>query len=102
MGKKSNLGLCIIQGLIIPVEWDEKGNPLSVAVATFDEDEYLVHRDEKGDHLLGMLRKEVEVSGVVGMKDGGKTIKIKDYVLIKKPELSDETLEEKEGNHAGE
>jgi hypothetical protein len=81
---KTNLDLLKIHGLIIPVAWDEEGNPASVAVATFDEDEYIVDRDEKGDHLLGLLRKEVEVTGVVGIEDGFKTIKVRKYVLNKK------------------
>jgi len=102
MGKESNLGLNKIQGLIIPVAWDEEGNSLSVAVATFDEDEYLVHKDEKGDHLLGLLRREVEVTGVVGIKDGIKTIKVSKYLLVKKPALSNEILEEEGENYARE
>ena len=102
MAHKKDIRKCEIQGLIVPVAWDEEGNPLSVAVATFDEDEYIVERDEKGDDLFGVLRKEVEVTGVVGIKDGAKTIKVKKYLLIKKPELIDGTLEEECRNHAGE
>ena len=88
-----------IQGLIVPVDWDEEGNPLSVAVAAFDENEYLVHRDEKGNHLLGLLREQVEVRGEFLIRDGAKTIKIKNYELIKKPELNDEILHEEFGRH---
>jgi hypothetical protein len=73
-----------IRGLVIPAAWDEMGNVLSVAVSTFDEEEYLVGKDEKGDQLLGLLRKEVEVSGVVGIRDGGKTIRVKKVALTDK------------------
>ena len=69
MKQKPDLELFKIQGLIIPSAWDKEGNVLAVAVSTFDEDEFLVHRDEKGEQLLGLLREEVEVSGVVGIKD---------------------------------
>ena len=79
MKQKKNLGLFKIQGLIIPVDWDEGGHVLAVAVSTFNEEEYLVEKGGKGDELLGLLRKEVAVSGVVGIREGGKTIKVKRY-----------------------
>lgn len=87
MKHKPDLGLFKIQGLIIPSAWDKEGNVLAVVVSTFDEDEYLVERDEKGEQLFGLLREEVEVSGVVGIKDGIKTIKVKKYFLNKKLEF---------------
>lgn len=99
MKQKKNLGLFKIQGLIIPVDWDEGGRVLAVAVSTFDEEEYLVEKDGKGDQLLGLLRKEVEVSGIVGIRDGGKTIKVKKYALINKSEGIDGALKnEREGD----
>ena len=99
MERKKNLGLFKIQGLIIPVDWDEAGRVLAVAVSTFDEEEYLVEKDGKGDELLGLLRKEVEVNGVVGIRDGGKTIKVKKYTLINKSEVIDGALKnEREGD----
>jgi hypothetical protein len=91
-----------IQGLIIPVAWDEGGNPLSIAVSTFDEEEYIVEKNIIGDQLFGLLREEVGVTGVLGIKDGIKTIKVTKYVLIKKPELSEETSEKQTGNHTRE
>jgi hypothetical protein len=75
-----------IQGVIVPVAWDEEGNPLSIAVSTFDEEEYIVERDIKGQQLFGLLREQVEVRGKVRTGDGAKTIKVKKYLLIKKPE----------------
>ena len=91
-----------IQGLIIPVDWDEEGNPLSIAVSTFDEEEYIVEKDKKGDKLFGLLREQVEVRGEVWIRDRIKTIKVKKYVLINKPELINGTFDEELGNHARE
>ena len=99
MKPKTDLGRFHIQGLIIPVAWDEKGNVLAVAISTFDEDEYLIDRDEKGEQLLGLLREEVKVSGVVGLKDGVKTIKVTEYVLNKMSELIEGALEEHRAGH---
>jgi hypothetical protein len=92
MERKKNLGLFKIRGLIIPVDWDEGGHVLAVAVSTFDEEEYLVEKDGKGDQLIGLLRKEVEVSGIIGIRDGGKTITVKKYALINKSGVIDGAL----------
>jgi hypothetical protein len=99
MAHRKNQAELTIQGLIVPVAWDEEGNPLSVAVATFDENEYIVHRDEKGKHLLGLLRREVEVTGVVGIKDGIKTIKVLKYGLNTKLKPTKNTSREKHEDH---
>ena len=74
MKQKTDLGLFKIRGIIIPSSWNEEGHALSVAVSTFDEEEYFVEQ----------LREKVEVSGVVRVDEGTKTIKVKDYVLIEK------------------
>jgi hypothetical protein len=101
MERKKNLGLFKIQGLIIPAAWDKKGNVLAVAVSTFDEEEYFVEKGGKGDELLGLLRKEMEVSGIVGIRDGDKTIKVKKVALIKESEVIDEALNnQREGNES--
>ncbi len=84
MNQDTDLGLFRIHGLIIPSAWDKEGNVLNVAVFTFDEDQYFVDGDEIGKQLIGLLRGKVEVCGVVGIKDGLKTIKVKKYVLNKK------------------
>jgi hypothetical protein len=84
MKQKTDLGLFKIRGIIIPSSWNEEGHALSVAVSTFDEEEYFVEKDPKGDQLLEQLREKVEVSGVVRVDEGTKTIKVKDYVLIEK------------------
>ncbi len=100
MKQKTGLGRFQIRGLIIPVAWDEKGNVLTVAVSTFDEDEYIVDRDKKGNQLIGLLREEVKVSGEIGIKDGVKTIKVRSCVLNKKSAFNEGALEKKREGHA--
>ena len=69
--------LTTVRGILIPVEWDEGGNVLAAAVSSPDEQEYLIETDTKGKELLGLIRQEIEVSGVVrkGIK-GRKTITV--------------------------
>jgi hypothetical protein len=68
-----------VKGIIIPVNWDKKGNVVSVAIATDDENEYLVEDQSLAAKLKGQLRQVVEVSGVVKRIDGKKVIKIKHW-----------------------
>lgn len=102
MAHQKNQGEFKIQGLIVPVAWDEEGNPLSVAVSTFDEKEYIVQKDIKGNQLFGLLREQVEVRGEIRIRDGVKTIKVKKYALIKKPELIGGVLQEQHADDARE
>jgi len=66
-----------IKGLVIPVEWDGDGNILNLAISTYDEDEYWIEMDKKIMRIMSILRKEVEVSGLVAETDGRKKIIVK-------------------------
>ena len=35
-----------IQGIIVPADWDENGNVTAVAVSTYDDEEYLIDKQE--------------------------------------------------------
>ena len=68
-----------VKGILIPVNWDPKGNVVSMAIATDDESEYLVEDQELAGKLKGQLRQVVEVSGVVKRKRGKNIINIKQW-----------------------
>ena len=70
-----------IRGLIIPADWDEKGTVTAVALSAFDETEYLISAEGKGEELLNYLRKEVEVDGILSKEKDGRIIKIERYTL---------------------
>ena len=63
-----------IQGLVIPVEWDHSGRVRSVAIASWDETEYLVGDGEIARELMTMLRQRVWVRGSVTNIQGEKRI----------------------------
>lgn len=74
--------LTTVRGIVIPVEWDGEGNALAVAISSPDEQEYVIEQDKKGKELIGLIRQEVEVSGVVRkVIKGSKTITVKSYRL---------------------
>ena len=72
-----------MRGLVVPVDWDDKGNVIATAISTHLEEEYLVDQDAWGEALLAFLRQRVKVSGSVAIKkDGKKVITVKKYELL--------------------
>jgi hypothetical protein len=69
--------LVTIRGIVLPIDWDRKGNVAAMAVSTYDEDEYLVEKDENGAALEAFMRKEVEVVGIVREAGGRQIITVK-------------------------
>ena len=71
---KVTTGLTTLRGLILPVDWDERGNIRSIAVSTNFEEEYLVEENPLADELLAFTRLRVKVRGFVRENENGKKI----------------------------
>ncbi|MBU1340470.1 MAG: hypothetical protein KKE44_13215 [Proteobacteria bacterium] len=71
----------IINGLIIPSEWNENGKILSIAVLTFDEDKFFIANNAMAQTLMNFLRKPVTLSGNVTMNGNLKTINITQFQI---------------------
>ena len=80
---EKNRRLRAIKGIVIPVDWDQNGNPISVAIASHTEDEYLVSNDSKGKELFNLIREGVEVTGLVKEVAGIKIVEVKDITRCK-------------------
>jgi hypothetical protein len=84
-GRKKTKGgdnLTTIRGIVIAAEWDDEGNPLATSISSPGEHEYLVEQDSKGKELLGLVRQEIEVAGVVKKRERGRnTIAVRIYRL---------------------
>ncbi|MFB0564534.1 MAG: hypothetical protein ACETWK_02510 [Candidatus Aminicenantaceae bacterium] len=80
---KKNQRLITIKGIVIPADWDQKGNPVSVAIATHTEEEYLVSNDLNGRELFNLIKNVVEVTGFAREIAGIKIIKVKDIARCK-------------------
>jgi hypothetical protein len=65
-----------IKGILIPVDWDDKGNVIKAAILTANEDEYIVEENEKGKKMLGLMQQVVEIKGVVREEAGHKIITV--------------------------
>ena len=70
-----------IRGIVIPADWDEKGNVVAVAVSTYDEVECLIENHEKETELKAFIREEVEISGILKEEKNRLIMKIKEYRL---------------------
>jgi hypothetical protein len=68
-----------VRGLIIPANWDDKGDVTAITISTYEEEEYLIDNNEKGEQLLSLLRREVEVSGLMRKEEGNKKIKVEEF-----------------------
>ena len=72
-----------IRGLLVPVDWDERGNITGTAVSTYFEEEYLIERNARGEALLSFLRQKVKVIGLVRMDEcGRKVIRVEECEVI--------------------
>jgi hypothetical protein len=86
--KRDNLGpnskgrFIKIRGLIIPVGWDDGGAVTGIVVSAFNEQEYLISGEARGEELLAFLRSEVEVHGVLVVEGDHQKINVMDYRLI--------------------
>ena len=83
MKNKDATILTTVRGLVIPVDWDEKGNVTATAISTHLEEEFLVDQNAWGEALLAFLRQRVKVSGSVALKeDGKKVITVNRYEVL--------------------
>ena len=76
-------GSITIRGLLVPVDWDERGNITETAVSTYFEEEYLIERNARGEAMLPFLRQKVKVVGLVSMDERGrKVVRVEEYEVI--------------------
>jgi hypothetical protein len=85
MENKDASTLTTLRGLVIPVDWDDKGNVTATAISTHLEEEYLVDQNAWGEALLAFLRQRVKVSGSIVLKEAGKKV-----ITVKKYEVLEE------------
>ena len=65
-----------IRGIVVPTDWDGIGNVISLAIATWDEQEYLIENHQQIANLWTLLRREVVAMGSVKCGKNQNTIKV--------------------------
>ena len=68
-----------IKGIVIPAAWDQNGEIISLAIATDDEQEYLIETRQITTKLKSLLREEVVVTGTIRQTEKNKIIEVKSY-----------------------
>lgn len=80
-----------IHGLVVPSEWDDEGRPVTLSIATFSEEEYVIDKNA-GGRLLDSIGKEVVIRGVPQEK--GKTKSLKNCSILKIKDTSVQSIGE--------
>lgn len=63
-----------VTGIVVPVDWDDKGMPTAVALLVPGGNDCYVQPDENGKALLELVTKEVEVRGQVKKGRHGRSV----------------------------
>ncbi len=79
--------MTVITGVVVPTDWDERGNVVDIAISSHDEKEYHVDKKGKGPELLRLIRREVEVRGVIREEENRKVITVKAYSIAERADL---------------
>jgi hypothetical protein len=72
-----------LEGIILPASWDNKGNVVDLAIATRDEEEYLITDKDQVARLKPLLRQEVEIKGILRTQEGKRIIRVKKFSKLK-------------------
>jgi hypothetical protein len=71
-----------VDGILVPAAWDEGGNVVGIAIAAYDEKEYIIRANKIQRELLTHLRKRVRARGRIVHQDGTRTIRLTSYSLL--------------------
>ena len=69
-----------LKGILIPSNWDEKGNITSLKIASANEKEYVISNQDVSDMILTYLRKEITVTGVLEQWGAVTYIHVQDVI----------------------
>ncbi len=72
-----------IRGILVPVEWDQKGNVTGIGLMTENEEEYLLDEGRNSMGLFSLLRHKVQVRGRARQEGGRRIILVETYAQIR-------------------
>jgi len=83
-----------IVGYVVPNEWDNEDNVVSISIST-DDDDYVIELNKLGEELFDFLDEDVEVTGIIrDDKDGTKRIRVTSYEVLEDVEGDNEEDED--------
>jgi len=72
-----------IRGILVPVEWDQKGNVTRVGLMTENEEEYFLDEGRNSVGLFSLVRRQVQVRGRARQEGGRRIILVETYAQIR-------------------
>ena len=70
----------VIEGIIIPSNWDDRGVIKGVSLFTPNEQEYRVQLNKLGKELLNLIHQKIEAKGKIRERlDGSRHIILSSY-----------------------
>ena len=71
-------------GIVIPVDWDDNGNPKAFAISTYDEEEFLINDETLiGKRLTVFSQQKVKLTGTLGHTiNNRRVITVSQYEVI--------------------
>ncbi len=94
MAKTESKRRVTLSGVITAADWDEEGRVVDVMISAIDESAYFIGPNDKGRKLLGLIQKQVQVTGIVGEDDSGrKTIMVTKYQVIREYDTLDSSMD---------
>ena len=75
--------IATIRGILVPADWDERGNIIATSVMTYFEEDYLIEQNPRGEELLPYIRQKIKVRGVVRCQENGKkVVTVEDFEIL--------------------
>lgn len=71
----------IINGIIVPAQWNDCGHILGIAIVTFDEDTFVIEDNDFAKPLANFLRKTVTIAGEVTIHGSLKKISVAQFQI---------------------
>lgn len=65
-----------ISGIVIPVRWNETGSVVTIAIATYDEERFIVDETPAASQLMALLRRKVTVAGSTRLSGNDRFITV--------------------------
>jgi hypothetical protein len=71
----------LIRGILVPAAWDENGNIIRIALATEEEEHYLIDLSGRGRDVARLIREKVTVLGQIRQEGNKRILAVEDYWL---------------------
>ncbi|WP_339133512.1 MAG: hypothetical protein WGN25_12990 [Candidatus Electrothrix sp. GW3-4] len=69
-------------GMLVADQWEANGNIAGLALLTDDESKYIISPEAFGEDFIAVLRKKIEIRGVLTTRAQERRIRVLAYRLV--------------------